>query len=54
MHRLSSENSGLIVSAHFDTLPALNSFYIDFEDGETINVEDGYATKQKRLFLGSS
>ncbi|MGE6575624.1 hypothetical protein [Paenibacillus xylanexedens] len=50
MHRLSLENSGLIVSAHFDTLPALNSFYIDFEDGETINVEDGYATKQKRLF----
>ncbi|PQP81748.1 hypothetical protein C0Q44_18860 [Paenibacillus sp. PCH8] len=50
MQRLYSEDSGLIVSAQFNTLPALNSFYLDFEDRETTNVEDGYATKEERLF----
>ncbi|WP_053376065.1 hypothetical protein [Paenibacillus sp. FJAT-27812] len=43
-------NYGLIVATKLRTLPALESFYMHYEDNETENVEGGYDTKFNRLF----
>jgi len=43
-------NSGLVVSSKLPNLPALESFYMEYEDEETFNAEDGYDTKSERLF----
>ncbi|PRA09453.1 MULTISPECIES: hypothetical protein [unclassified Paenibacillus] len=50
MNRVLPPNTGLLVSGKFPTLPSLQSFYMGYEDDETINVEDGYDTKTERLF----
>jgi len=41
---------GLVVAIKGETLPALDSYYMYYEDNETVNVEDGYDIKSRRLF----
>lgn len=41
---------GLIVTSNSHTLPSVVSFYLEFEDQHTENVEEGYDTKSERLF----
>lgn len=42
--------NGIIVSTKLRNLPSLDSFYMQYEDNETENVEGGYDTKSERLF----
>ncbi|AIQ52691.1 hypothetical protein [Paenibacillus sp. FSL R7-0331] len=41
---------GLIVATKSRTLPSLNSFYLEYEDEDSENIEGGYDTKSERYF----